>query len=288
MRSFLLRSCNVVALGLVLAAPGAASAQMRGGGGLGAPTPVGMDLGKAPVGAWAEYAVTRGDNPTRKTKLALVGREGGANVVEQSSEMGDRGTMVTRLLLDADPSKEGGVKKIVVQRPGADPMEMPTTGMGPGGGAPGVGAPGGGRGGLRGARFLKLDPKKLVGKETVKVAAGSFKADHYKDTTPNGATVEYWVSADVPPFGLVKLELTPPADAPTDRGPRGPVKMELAAKGKDAKPTITKPAKPFDPEAMRGMWGGRRDGEGGGGPPPGAGGPPGAGKPAAPAAPPKK
>ena len=49
--------------------------------------------------------------------------------------------------------------------------------------------------------------------------------------------------------------------------------MELTAKGKDAKPLVTKPAKPFDPSEFGG---------GGGAPPPGA--PP----PAHPAPPPSK
>jgi hypothetical protein len=47
----------------------------------------------------------------------------------------------------------------------------------------------------------------------------------------------------------------------------GPIKMELAAAGKDAKPTISKKPKPFDQNVLvKQMMGG----EGAGGPPPAA------------------
>ncbi len=132
-------------------APAVASAQGRGGGGggmgMGGPTPIGVDLGKVPVGAWAEYTMTRGEMPSRKVRFSVVGRDKAGTKLEQSSEGGPNGggPTVLGLTLDDDPTKEGGVKKVVMQRGDADPMEMPAGGLGGGpGGGPGGGAMGSG------------------------------------------------------------------------------------------------------------------------------------------------
>jgi hypothetical protein len=238
-------------------------AQMRGGGGGIPVTPVAAALDKVPVGTWAEYQIKRGSEPGRKVRQALVGKSGGTFLVETRAETGRGDKMITQSTVTSDPSAEGAVKKIVSQFGDNDPMEMPLPGPGgpqagprpEGGGGPG--GPGGGRGmmmGRMGARFLKPDPKKLVGKETVKLGAGSFATEHYRQEGPRGGTLDFWLSKEIGPFGLVKMELDRPAGGEGDDG--GKVTMELVGKGKDAKPEITKTAKPFDPEAMRGRWGG--------------------------------
>jgi hypothetical protein len=269
------------ALAMLAGAPTAARAQMRGGG---IPvTPVGAALDKVPVGTWAEYEIKRGNEPGRKVRQALVGKAGATYVLETRAETGRGDKLVTQSTVGHDPSEEGAVKKVVTQFGAADPMEMPVggAGMGPGagGGKPneaGGGGPGGpGRGmmmGRMGARFVKPDPKKLVGKETLKLAAGTFTTEHYRQEGPRGGTLDYWLAKDAGPFGLVKLELDRPAgggggDRPERGDDGGKVTMELVAKGKGATPEITKPAKPFDPEAMRARFGGRGGpGAPGGGP----------------------
>ena len=80
----------------------------------------------------------------------------------------------------------------------------------------------------------------------MKVAAGSYKTKHYHDKTPQGDTVDFWVSESVAPLGLVKIEMTQKSNPMIN----GPIKMELAAVGKDAKTTITKKPKPFDQDAL--------------------------------------
>jgi hypothetical protein len=96
-------------------------------------------------------------------------------------------------------------------------------------------------------KFKKPDPNTVVGKETVKVAAGTFKTTHYRDKVQAGS-VDVWVSDEVAPLGLVKVLTTPDAK----QGTPGTAVMELQATGKGAKPTVTKPAKPFDPQQMMG------------------------------------
>jgi hypothetical protein len=215
-------------------------------GGMGA-TPLAVDLKKAPVGAWAEYQVAIGEG-NAKARWALVGRSADNVVIEMAMDGGPAaqmgGKMTVALTLAPDPIKaERPVKKMVMQVEGKDPMEMPSEGPN--------------------HRFEKPDPKKLVGKETIKVPAGSFPTSHYRDSNERG-TLDLWISETVPPLGVVKLQMTPKAG--TGGGPAGPpqqVTMELSRQGKDAKPVITKAPKPFDPGAlMGGSPGGKPQGTG--------------------------
>jgi hypothetical protein len=50
------------------------------------------------------------------------------------------------------------------------------------------------------------------------------------------------------------MEMDRPGGNDSDDG--GKLTVELSARGKDAKPELTKPAKPFDPEALRARFGG--------------------------------
>jgi hypothetical protein len=225
-------------LGALVAAPAAAWAQM----GQGPPTPLAVDLAKMPIGSWAKYNMTMGQLPPMSMKMALVARAASGNTLEMSMEGGmaaKAGTVVTQMTLA--PGSEGTVQKLILQVGKNDPMEMPVQGA-------------------QGKQFSKPDPKNLVKQETVKVAGGSFKTKHYHDKTPQGDTVDYWVSESVAPLGLVKIEMTQKSNPMIT----GPITMELAGTGKDAKSVITKKPKPFDQnELVKQMTGG-------GGPPPAA------------------
>jgi hypothetical protein len=219
--------------------PLTAAAQGIGGGGA---TPLALDLKKVHVGSWAEYRMSMGEGPgpTMKARWALVGKDAQSNTLEMATEgkpleqVG--GKMLMRMILVPDPvTSEHPVKQMVTQVGDRDPMEIPLDlpGMPP-------------------QRFEKPDPKKLVGKESVKVPAGTFKTSHYRDENANG-TVDVWVTEQVPPLGMVKVVTTPKAGA---KGPNGQplpsMHLELLARGKDAKPAITKAVKPFDPSVFGG------------------------------------
>jgi hypothetical protein len=226
--------CLAVASFAVLV-PLSASAQIAHG----PPTPLAVDLAKVPVGSSAAYNVTIGSMEPMGMKIALVGRGPAGNTLETSIEGGiaaRAGKMVTQMTVPSGST--GKVQKMVLQLGANDPMEMPIHGG-------------------EAQQFSKPDPKKLVKEETVKVAAGSFKAKHYHDTTPQGDTVDFWVSQSVLPIGLVKLEATQKSNPTVS----GPITMELTATGKGAKPSITKAPKPFDQatfmkEMMAGASGG--------------------------------
>ena len=242
-------------------APAVASAQQPGAG---PPMPIALDLAKVPVGSWADYTMTVGQLAKMKMRMALVGKSPAGTIIETTVD-GEMlaalgGKMVMQVTLAPGAEKEGTAKKLVMQIGAGDPMEMPIEMSG-------------------GKQFTKPNPKTLLKTETITVAAGTFKTKHYRDKSSKGEKVDFWVSEDVPPFGLVKIE----AEQKGNPQIKGPVMLELAAKGADAKALVTKPAKPFDQAAFIQQMQGGKAGGGPGGPP--------AGKPAtapAPAPAPKK
>jgi hypothetical protein len=206
-----------------------------------APTPLVVDLKKATVGAWSEYSMSAGPR-SGKIRWSLINRDGENHTLEMTMEGGPQmggQKMALQMTLVPNPTAAAKpVKKLVMQMGAMDPMEMP------------LDMPG-----MSGQKFEKPDPKKKVGKEQLKVPAGTFSADHYRDTLPQG-TVDTWLSETVVPLGLVKMTLTPKDGAPPGAGP---MQLELTSRGKGAKPAITKEAKPFDPSAF-GMGGGAHGG----------------------------
>src|SRR5690242_3065458 len=106
----------------VLAAAAPARAQTPGS----TPLPLGMDLRKAAVGAWTEYAVTVADLPPMKQRFAVVARDADTHSVEMTSEGGPLGSkkMVLRFVLEADPAKKERVRRSIIQLGDNDPMEL--------------------------------------------------------------------------------------------------------------------------------------------------------------------
>jgi hypothetical protein len=217
----------VLVVGIALL-PRPASAQMSPQ----PPMPMVVDLRKVEVGSWASYSAAMG-GMTMSTKIALVARDNSSVSMETSMAGGMMammgGKMTIKVVMEPDPTTAAKpVKQAVMQVGDQDPMLAPDT--------------------KQAQKYSKPDPSTLVGKETIKVAAGSFKTAHYRNKTEQG-TADVWVSEDVLPTGLVKL-VTPPMQAGGQQVPG--MTMELAAIGKGAKPTITKPPVPFDPQKMMG------------------------------------
>jgi hypothetical protein len=232
--------------------PTTARAQQPGAGG--PPLPVAVDLRKVPVGAWADYTMSVGKMPPMKSRMALVAKAPATSTVEMTIEGGMMatagGTMIMQSVVDADTSKASPVKKLVMQIGPNDPMEMPIDPS-------------------QQKQFQKPNPKSFVKQETIKVAGGTFKTKHYRDKTAQGDVFDFWISEEVHPFGLVKIEGEQKSGP---GGGQGPIKFELVARGKDAKSAISKAPKPFDQAAfMAQIMGGAKGPKAAGGKP---GGPP--------------
>jgi len=212
----------------VALAPSPASAQMSPQ----PPMPMVVDLKKIEIGSWASYSMTVGQM-TMTAKLALVARDASSVAMETSMEGGMMammgGKMTMKMVMDPDPTTAAKpVKQMIMQVGDQDPMLAPDN--------------------MPAQKYSKPDPNTLVAKETIKVAAGSFKTSHYRNKTEQG-TVDVWVSEEAPPTGMVKLTTSP---MQAGAQPIPSMAMELTAMGKGAKPTITKAPKPFDPQKMMG------------------------------------
>jgi len=244
-----------VAFGLALCI-GSSTVAFAQAPGQGPPMPIATDLAKVPVGSSADYTMALGQLPKMKMRIALVNKSAAANEIETVVEGGmisAAGKMVMHMTLG--PGSDVSVKKMVAQLGAADPMELPREMAG-------------------GKAFTKPNPKSALRSETIKVPAGSFKTKHYRDKTAEGDAIDYWVSESAPPFGLVKIEV----DQKNNPQIKGKLVFELTGLGKDAKPLVTKPPKPYDQAALMQQM---MSASGAGSGPPGAGG----AKPA-PAAPP--
>jgi hypothetical protein len=232
-RSGFARFAVTLALVAAALAPRYARAQTGPGG---PQMPLALDVTKVAVGSWAEYTMVMGKMPPMKMRMGLVARGPAGHTFENTVEGGmlPAGTRaILQAVLPPGGEKDGKPSKLVMQMGNADPMEMPQ--------AAGAARP-----------FIKPDPKTLVGSETVKVPAGTFKTKHYRDKSAEGDPYDFWVSDKVAPLGLVKLE------GKVSKNPvmAGVLRLELVATGTDAKPLITKPAKPFDPAMLGGRAGG--------------------------------
>ena len=202
---------------MLLAAPAAALAQA------GPPVPLATDLTKVPVGAWSEYTVSMAQMPAMKQRYALVGRQGKNNTLEMQAKSGATDVAVH---VGIDPSAAPGqrIKKLVMQLGNLSPMEMPLQG-----------------GAIPKEQFGELDPKKFVQAETVTVPAGTFKAKLYRDKMADGSGVEYWVTEEVPPLGIVQMNSDIKTGLVT-----GKITVQLSGRGKGAKPAVTKTARPYN------------------------------------------
>jgi hypothetical protein len=218
-----------------------ASAPGQGGAALPASPALLVDLKKAGVGSWAEYRVkvgTEGD-VTMTARWAFLGRDEKGNTLEltvdgpaaATGKVG--GKVVTRMLLAPDPiGMSKPFRQLVMQVGEREPLDIPVDMTG-----------------LPQQKFQNPDAKKMVGKETITVAAGTLATSHYRDVLPD-STVDSWLSDEVHPLGVVKIVSTPRPDAAGPGGrPLPLVTMELLGRGRDARPTITRAPRPFTSSA---------------------------------------
>lgn len=173
---------------------------------------------KPAVGAWAEYGFESKKGNTLKSKgvyrFSVVGKEGEAFWLEEKmtreipAPKHGAGVSIIKMLIGG----KDGLRKMYVKS-GTRVMDMS---------------------GMMGASTKKAQaeraktPLKDAGQETVKVAAGSYKATHY--SFDNGKSVgDIWVKPGIGPYGLIKQVHTSGASQVT---------MELLSSGGDAQSEV--------------------------------------------------
>jgi hypothetical protein len=212
--------------------PSAARAQAPG---VPAAMPLVVDMTKTEIGAWAEYKMAMG-SILLTSRWALVARDATSNTLEVATTGSALAkAVVLRMVLPEDPTSNAKLRKpLVLQLGHDDPMIAPPETLA--------------------QRFQRPDDTNLVGKEEIKVAAGTFKTRHYREKNTMG-TVDIWVSEDVAPLGVVKV-VTVVDDGASKELSVPPATMELVGTGTGERPIITKKPKPYDAKKMQGLVGG--------------------------------
>jgi len=186
--------------------------------------PYACDLRAVPVGTWAEYQRKVPGVNVMTEKVAAVSR-GPDGITIETSPWRD---FVTALLLDPGTRGEGRLKRITFQAGAYDPMDNPIDEK-------------------RQHFYRSLDGQTPVGEETVTVRAGTFRTKRYRYKTAWDETVDVWIDAAVWPLCVVKLEAELKQGWPD--GNR--FDYELTATGTGATAQITRPAIPYDSEALK-------------------------------------
>jgi len=143
---------------------------------------------KPVVGGWSEYQVTvRGESPF-KMKIAIVGKEGDGYWYENIIEGGREGKGITKMLVSGDPGDSKNIRRMIIKA-GNDPaIEMSMQ--------------------MSDHESKTQEQKGKFtdkGAETIKVPAGTFKAQHMQ--YQEGANlVDMWVLKDISPYGMVKSQ----------------------------------------------------------------------------------
>lgn len=179
-----------LALAILLAAARLAGAQS----GMNSPPVPG--LFQPVVGAGTVYEMTSARAPRSSMTYAIVGKEAHEGEeawwIELRFDSGEAGETVMKQLAIIPEAGFPVAKRMIIQSGDAPPMEMPPEMVATIGRQARSQAEGKGLG-------------EKVGTETVTVPAGSFRCEHYRQSTAEGKA-DIWVSRDVRPNGMVKME----------------------------------------------------------------------------------
>jgi hypothetical protein len=143
---------------------------------------------KPVVGGWSEYQITtKGESPT-KMKIAVVGKEGDAYWYETVMEGGRQGKNIVKMLVSGNPQDQKNIKRMIFKQGNEPAMEMPVGMMQP-------------------SAKDRAQSGKVIdkGTETIKVPAGTFKAQHSQYQDVEGV-VDTWMHKEVSPYGLIKSQ----------------------------------------------------------------------------------
>lgn len=184
-----------IVLALVMSMSAGAWAQRMGRGMGQQPPQMPLSAFKPTIGSGAVYEMTA-KGQTMNIAWVVVGKEdvGGSPgywMELRTEGVGMPGEMVMKQLMVIAGGK-AEIKRMISQAPGQPPMEMP---MGMMAGMMKNRPPSGAKEG---------DVGEKLGTESVTVPAGTFACEHYRRQQEKG-TIDFWVSTQVSPYGVVKM-----------------------------------------------------------------------------------
>ena len=169
--------------------------------------PSAVDLDMVPLGRWAEYEETYLGSVTIKERVALVGegrRRATRSRRRPRCRRGDKTVFATVFAAGAEGG--GQVVSNVFQVADDEPMQAPPI-------APAE------------QPYPRVDPRKLVGVDTISMRVGTFRAQHYRDRTTYGEQVDFWIDDSVGPIGLIR------AGSRAEAAPDDPRRLQVRAGG---------------------------------------------------------
>lgn len=135
------------------------------------------------VGKGAEYKFEAKGKAPMVMSMAVVGKEGSSYWLENVNHMEGQ-TVISKMLMGPN-----GATRMIMKNGNHPAMEMPV----------------GQHNGQSAEQKGDLTNRgKLIGREKVTVPAGTFLCEHYQ-IKEEGETSDVWVSAQVAPYGIVKM-----------------------------------------------------------------------------------
>jgi hypothetical protein len=141
---------------------------------------------KPVIGGWSEYQMTSKSEGSMKMKIAVVGKEEDAYWYETVMEGGRQGKNIVKMLLSGNPEDQKNIKRMIFKQGNEPAREMPV-GM------------------MQQSAKGQAQSGKVIdkGTETIKVPAGTFKAQHSQYQDAEGV-VDTWMYKEVSPYGMIK------------------------------------------------------------------------------------
>jgi hypothetical protein len=151
---------------------------------------------KPVVGAGAEYEM-KAKTLAMNVAWAVVGQEKVGAITGYWMETRMEGASmpgetVTKQLMVMEDGKMD-IKRMIVQAGGRPPTEMP------------IGMMSGMMKQQQAAGPKDSSPGEKVGTESVTVPGGTFMCEHYRRQDPKTGQIDFWVSTQVSPYGVVKM-----------------------------------------------------------------------------------
>ncbi len=172
-------------------------------------------------GTWVRYSIYLPKRGVTLVRMSALGRVGKAQWFEVSLTRSRGRSLIIKTLIEGTLDRPKRVRETIVQPPGQVPLRLPAE-----------------LAGKLAPRFDMGKPGRAIGRETVVVPAGRFSATHFRRKR-KGHVEDAWLSPSVAGWPLLRYR-------------SGKTRIELIARGTDARSEISQTPVDFDPRLISG------------------------------------